>query len=48
MLVYNIAEQRINADASGEEDGRVRITYTPANGVELPGEGDVQSDDETP
>ena len=34
VLVYNIAEQRINADSSGEEDGRVRITYTPANGLE--------------
>ena len=31
-LVYNITEQRINADASGSEDGRVRITYTPTNG----------------
>ena len=36
MLVYNIAEQRINADSSGEEDGRVRITYTPANGIDTP------------
>lgn len=34
VLVYNIAEQRINADSSGEEDGRVRITYTPVNGIE--------------
>jgi lipopolysaccharide transport protein LptA len=48
MLVYNIAEQRINADSSGEEDGRVRITYTPANGVELPGEDDANADDESP
>jgi lipopolysaccharide transport protein LptA len=30
-LVYNITEQRINADASGSENGRVRITYTPAD-----------------
>lgn len=29
-LVYDINEQRINADSSGSEDGRVRITYTPA------------------
>jgi len=29
-LVYNIAEQRINAKAN--EDDRVRITYTPTNG----------------
>ena len=48
MLVYNIAEQRINADSSGEEDGRVRITYTPANGVELPGEDDASAADEIP
>jgi lipopolysaccharide transport protein LptA len=34
VLVYNIAEQRINADSSGEEDDRVRITYTPPNGLE--------------
>lgn len=33
LLVYNIAEQRIQADSSGEEDGRVRITYTPTNGA---------------
>jgi len=31
-LVYDITEQRINADASGTENGRVRITYTPTNG----------------
>lgn len=31
FLVYNIAEQRINAESSGTEDGRVRITYTPVN-----------------
>jgi lipopolysaccharide transport protein LptA len=33
FLVYNIAEQRINAESSGSEDGRVRITYTPTNGA---------------
>jgi lipopolysaccharide transport protein LptA len=33
FLVYNIAEQRINAESSGSEDGRVRITYTPTNSV---------------
>jgi lipopolysaccharide transport protein LptA len=55
VLVYNIAEQRINADSTGEEDGRVRITYTPANGIELPDEasGEEESEeseerDETP
>jgi lipopolysaccharide transport protein LptA len=45
VLVYNIAEQRINADSMGEEDGRVRITYTPANGIELP-EDAIPQDDE--
>ena len=35
VLVYNILEQRINADSSGEEDDRVRITYTPPDGLEL-------------
>ena len=48
MLVYNITEQRINADSTGEEDDRVRITYTPANGIESP-DGDseaTESEDE--
>lgn len=52
VLVYNIAEQRINADSSGEEDGRVRITYTPANGIGLPadsdGEDSTDDRDDTP
>ena len=30
-LVYNINERRINADSSGEDDDRVRITYTPSD-----------------
>ena len=48
VLVYNIVEQRIDADSSGEEDGRVRITYTPANGVELPsGEEDASEEDDS-
>lgn len=29
-LVYNIAEQRINAEASGENGEKVKIIYTPA------------------
>ena len=33
FLVYNIAEQRINAESSGSEDGRVRIIYTPTDDV---------------
>jgi lipopolysaccharide transport protein LptA len=28
-LIYNIAEQRINAQGSPGDDGKVRITYTP-------------------
>jgi lipopolysaccharide transport protein LptA len=47
VLVYNITEQRINADSSGEDDNRVRITYTPANGVE-PTDEDAAGDDEEP
>jgi lipopolysaccharide export system protein LptA len=48
VLVYNILEQRINADSTGDEDGRVRITYTPANGIELPDElkGEDASDED--
>jgi len=38
VLVYNIAEQRINAQSSGAEDGRVRITYTPPENIALPGD----------
>ncbi len=51
MLVYNITEQRIKADSSGVEDGRVRITYTPTNGVEKVEEkvdDAAGKDDETP
>lgn len=29
-LVYNITEQRINAQSAGDGDPRVKITYTPA------------------
>lgn len=29
FLVYNIKEQRINAQSAGEGDARVKITYTP-------------------
>jgi lipopolysaccharide transport protein LptA len=50
MLVYNIAEQRIKADSTGVEDGRVRITYTPTNGVGKLADQDADAgdDDETP
>jgi len=44
VLVYNILEQRINADSSGEEDDRVRITYTPPDGLELPAD-ELDTDD---
>jgi len=41
-LVYNIIERRINADSSGTEDDRVRITYTPVTGEEV---SDTPNDD---
>jgi len=41
FLIYNIIEQRINAQGSPEGDGKVRITYTPKNGV------DEQESDDT-
>ncbi len=56
-LVYNIAEQRVNAGSSDSEDGRVRITYTPVNGLDVPGldgddessgEDDASADDDAP
>jgi len=50
VLVYNIAEQRINAQSTGEDEGRVRITYTPPNGIAPPeqdGAGDDSDDDRT-
>ena len=39
-LIYNIAEQRINAQGSPGDDGKVRITYTPKD------EGGQQQDPE--
>ena len=39
-LIYNIVEQRINAQGSPEGDGKVRITYTPKEGVGEPGNGE--------
>jgi len=45
-LVYNIIERRINADSSGSADDRVRITYTPVNGSEEPGQAQPNSDPE--
>jgi lipopolysaccharide transport protein LptA len=46
VLYYNIAEQRIDADSTGEDDGRVRITYTPANGIEPPSGDEAEPKDE--
>ena len=49
LLVYNITEQRIKAEGSGADDGKVRITYTPTNGIDKPADdvdeaaGDDQS-----
>lgn len=43
FLVYNITEQRINADSSGSEEDRVRIIYTPSNGDKA--RPDVANDD---
>ncbi|MGI9236255.1 MAG: LptA/OstA family protein [Woeseiaceae bacterium] len=48
FLVYNIAEQRINADSSGSEDDRVRIIYTPTNGNGAEPDAEGDSDSATP
>ncbi len=45
-LVYNIKDQRINAQSSGEGDEKVRITYTPAATVTLPEEDQEQSENQ--
>ena len=41
-LVYNIIDRRINADSSGTDDDRVRVTYTPIDGED---ENDAPSED---
>ena len=51
FLVYDITQQRINADSSGSEDGRVRITYTPTNGNGAESDTDAngpEPEDESP
>ncbi len=48
FLVYNIAEQRIDADSSGSDDDRVRIIYTPTNGDEAKPDGAGDGDTVTP
>lgn len=40
FLVYNIAEQRINAQSAGTDGERVKITYTPRQDVEATPEGE--------
>lgn len=48
-LVYNIAEQRINAQSSGSDGERVKIIYTPKQqeAAETLPDTDAISDDET-
>lgn len=43
-LVYNILEQRINAQGSPDGDGKVRITYTPKDGAGEPQDGDTSGE----
>jgi lipopolysaccharide export system protein LptA len=45
-LVYNIKDQRINAQSGGNGDDKVRITYTPAATVTLPDEEQEQPEDQ--
>jgi lipopolysaccharide export system protein LptA len=45
-LVYNIPEQRISAQSSGDDDSRVRITYTPVDAA--PGTGPTEAPPEAP
>jgi len=46
-LVYNIKEQRINAQSGGDGDPKVRITYTPAETTSLVPNEDGTTDDTT-
>ncbi|MGB5258182.1 MAG: LptA/OstA family protein [Woeseiaceae bacterium] len=48
FLVYNIAEQRIDADSSGSEDDRVRIIYTPTNGATTRPDGEDEGGSVSP
>ncbi len=45
ILVYNIKEQRIKAQSSGDGDGRVKITYTPPDAA-TPGEDEAVGEEE--
>jgi len=44
-LVYNITEQRINAQSSGNGDEKVKITYTPNNTAPAEAEAGDRTDD---
>jgi len=44
-LVYNIVEQRINAQGSPDGDGKVRITYTPQSTDDEAGDASVEETD---
>jgi lipopolysaccharide export system protein LptA len=45
FLVYNIIEQRINAQGSPDGDGKVRITYTPEPAIEEVGDDSEDNDE---
>ena len=44
-LIYNIVEQRINAQGSPDGDGKVRITYTPQSTDDEAGDASVEETD---
>jgi len=46
-LLYNINERRINADSTGSDDDRVRITYTPTTEEDVE-DAETVEDDENP
>lgn len=43
FLVYNISEQRINAESLGDGENKVKITYTPKDPAEVAGESTATS-----
>ncbi len=45
-LIYNIVEQRINAQGSPDGDGKVRIIYTPQSTSDDASEGSVEEPDD--
>ncbi len=45
LLVYNIIEERINADSGGPNGERVRIVYTPTNGTPEDSQDDAETVD---